>query len=139
MQRSVRLVTYCRQAGAAPQHYGLISARAFSASTSSPTRVCVVGSGPGGFYAAKYLLKDDPDVHVDVVDILPSPYGEEGAGGRACVGLGPGGGGGGKGGMRGRLRWGARMKKIQKTGARVARGARGARAASGSVRSTGGV
>ena len=42
--------------------------------------MCVVGSGPSGFYAAKYLLKEDPSLRVDVVDILPSPFGEVGAG-----------------------------------------------------------
>jgi len=43
--------------------------------SSAPHRVLVVGSGPSGFYSAKYLLKDDPQVHVDVIDALPSPYG----------------------------------------------------------------
>lgn len=43
--------------------------RAFS------TRVAIVGSGPSGFYAAKYLLAGDESVHVDVIDALPNPYG----------------------------------------------------------------
>jgi cation diffusion facilitator CzcD-associated flavoprotein CzcO len=43
-------------------------------STVAP-RIAIVGSGPSGFYAAKYLLKDDPDVRVDVIDALPNPYG----------------------------------------------------------------
>lgn len=39
-------------------------------------RVCVVGSGPGGLYASKYLLKAlGAGVRVDVVDRLPVPYG----------------------------------------------------------------
>ena len=38
-------------------------------------RVCVVGTGPAGFYTAKYLLKAHPDVHVDMIDMLPTPYG----------------------------------------------------------------
>mmetsp|Transcript_20516 Transcript_20516/g.38156 ORF Transcript_20516/g.38156 Transcript_20516/m.38156 type:complete len:464 (-) Transcript_20516:139-1530(-) len=40
-------------------------------------RVCIVGSGPGGMYAAKYLLKSAlaDRVHVDVVDALPMCYG----------------------------------------------------------------
>lgn len=37
--------------------------------------MCVVGSGPGGFYTAKYLLKADANVRVDVVDKLPTPFG----------------------------------------------------------------
>ncbi len=53
------------------------SRRSFSSTSSSlaPARIAVVGSGPGGFYTAKYLLKDDPEVTVDVIDRLPTPYG----------------------------------------------------------------
>jgi hypothetical protein len=40
------------------------------------TRVCVVGTGPGGFYTAKYLLKEHSDIHVDLIDALPTPFGE---------------------------------------------------------------
>ena len=43
-------------------------------------RVCVVGSGPSGFYTAKYLLdranKDEKlNVHVDMLERLPTPFG----------------------------------------------------------------
>ncbi len=38
------------------------------------SRVCIVGSGPSGFYTAKYLL-NDINVHVDVLEKLPVPYG----------------------------------------------------------------
>jgi protoporphyrinogen oxidase len=38
-------------------------------------RVCVVGSGPAGFYATKYLLKERADVRVDMLEALPTPYG----------------------------------------------------------------
>src|SRR5512144_127517 len=42
----------------------------------SPLRVAVVGSGPAGFYAADALLKsDDPDVAVDMIERLPTPWG----------------------------------------------------------------
>lgn len=41
-----------------------------------PLRVCVVGSGPAGFYATKYLLKERADVRVDMIEALPTPYGE---------------------------------------------------------------
>lgn len=37
-------------------------------------RVAVIGSGPAGVYATEALCKDD-DVHVDVFDKLPTPYG----------------------------------------------------------------
>ncbi|TMW57352.1 hypothetical protein Poli38472_003277 [Pythium oligandrum] len=41
----------------------------------SPLRVCVVGAGPAGFYAAKYLLKEHEQVYVDMIEALPTPYG----------------------------------------------------------------
>jgi len=43
---------------------------------SESLRVAVVGSGPAGFYAADALLKsEDPQVEVDVIDRLPTPWG----------------------------------------------------------------
>uniref|UniRef100_A0A2P2LFK6 NADPH:adrenodoxin oxidoreductase n=1 Tax=Rhizophora mucronata TaxID=61149 RepID=A0A2P2LFK6_RHIMU len=42
---------------------------------SRPLRVCVVGSGPAGFYTAEKLLKAHEGAEVDVVDRLPTPYG----------------------------------------------------------------
>ncbi|MEU6660300.1 FAD-dependent oxidoreductase [Streptomyces sp. NPDC046821] len=40
-------------------------------------RVAVVGSGPSGVYTAQSLVQQErvPDVHVDVLDRLPCPYG----------------------------------------------------------------
>jgi NADPH-dependent 2,4-dienoyl-CoA reductase/sulfur reductase-like enzyme len=38
-------------------------------------RVCIVGTGPAGFYCAKYLLKEHPGVKVDMLDLLPTPFG----------------------------------------------------------------
>ena len=41
-------------------------------------RVCIVGSGPSGFYSSKYLLDkriSKGDFKVDVIDKLPTPYG----------------------------------------------------------------
>jgi ferredoxin--NADP+ reductase len=41
-----------------------------------PLRVAIVGSGPAGFYAADALLKsDDPQVEVDMLERLPTPWG----------------------------------------------------------------
>jgi len=45
-------------------------------SVDNPLRVAIVGSGPAGFYAAGHLLKaKDLEVHVDVFDRLPTPWG----------------------------------------------------------------
>ncbi|MEU9399831.1 FAD-dependent oxidoreductase [Streptomyces sp. NPDC048242] len=38
-------------------------------------RVAVVGSGPSGCYTAQNLVQRHPDVHVDVLDRLPAPFG----------------------------------------------------------------
>jgi ferredoxin--NADP+ reductase len=42
---------------------------------SRPLRVAIVGSGPAGFYAAGALGKSELEVHVDLLDALPVPYG----------------------------------------------------------------
>jgi ferredoxin--NADP+ reductase len=42
----------------------------------APVRVAIVGSGPAGLYAADALLRQDElEVHVDVVERLPTPWG----------------------------------------------------------------
>ncbi|XP_057772639.1 NADPH:adrenodoxin oxidoreductase, mitochondrial isoform X2 [Salvia miltiorrhiza] len=50
-------------------------ARSFSTISSSPLRICVVGSGPAGFYTAEKLLKAHERIEVDIIDRLPTPFG----------------------------------------------------------------
>ncbi|KAJ4839892.1 hypothetical protein Tsubulata_003200 [Turnera subulata] len=50
-------------------------ARSFSSLSSSPLRVCVVGSGPAGFYTAEKMLKAHQGAEVDIIDRLPTPFG----------------------------------------------------------------
>ncbi|KAB7507074.1 NADPH:adrenodoxin oxidoreductase, mitochondrial [Armadillidium nasatum] len=38
-------------------------------------QVCIVGSGPAGFYTAQHILKKHPDVQVDIYERLPVPFG----------------------------------------------------------------
>lgn len=38
-------------------------------------RVAIVGAGPSGFYAADGLLRGRPDLQIDVIDRLPTPFG----------------------------------------------------------------
>ena len=38
-------------------------------------RVAIVGTGPSGFYTAKYLLRALDTIKVDLIDRLPTPYG----------------------------------------------------------------
>src|SRR6478735_6219989 len=38
-------------------------------------RVAIVGAGPSGFYAADGLLRGRPDLRIDLIDRLPTPFG----------------------------------------------------------------
>jgi hypothetical protein len=38
-------------------------------------RVAIVGAGPSGFYAADGLLRAKPDLRIDLIDRLPTPFG----------------------------------------------------------------
>lgn len=40
-----------------------------------PLRVAIVGSGPGGFYAAEALLESGLQVEIDLIERLPVPFG----------------------------------------------------------------
>lgn len=60
-----RVVSFPRMGG--------MGVRALSVSSSS--HIAIVGSGPSGFYTAKYLLEKNPDVKVDLIEALPMPGG----------------------------------------------------------------
>jgi len=45
-----------------------------SAPPPSPS-VCVIGSGPSGFYAADAVLRKSPAARIDILDRLPTPFG----------------------------------------------------------------
>ncbi|KAJ1437973.1 Ferredoxin-NADP+ reductase, adrenodoxin-type [Sesbania bispinosa] len=49
--------------------------RSLSSTSSNPLRVCVVGSGPAGFYTAEKMLKAHQQAQVDIIDRLPTPFG----------------------------------------------------------------
>jgi ferredoxin--NADP+ reductase len=38
-------------------------------------RIAIVGAGPSGFYAADGLLRTRPDLQIDLIDRLPTPFG----------------------------------------------------------------
>ncbi|KAM4692377.1 NADPH:adrenodoxin oxidoreductase, mitochondrial [Rhinophrynus dorsalis] len=38
-------------------------------------QICIVGSGPAGFYTAQHLLKHHPQAKVDIYEKLPVPFG----------------------------------------------------------------
>jgi adrenodoxin-NADP+ reductase len=40
----------------------------------SKINICVVGSGPSGFYTSKYLLKNE-NIKITMLEKLPTPYG----------------------------------------------------------------
>lgn len=41
----------------------------------STKKICIVGAGPAGFYAAQYILKTIKDCQVDLIEKLPVPFG----------------------------------------------------------------
>lgn len=49
--------------------------RCFSSLHSRPLHVCIVGSGPAGFYTAEKMLKAYEGAEVDILDRLPTPFG----------------------------------------------------------------
>ncbi|CAL5444419.1 unnamed protein product [Camellia sinensis] len=49
--------------------------RSFASLPSTPLRVCIVGSGPAGFYTTEKMLKRHQGAEVDIVDRLLTPYG----------------------------------------------------------------
>lgn len=46
----------------------------FSTQETTP-QICVVGSGPAGFYTAQHLLKHHAQAHVDIYEKQPVPFG----------------------------------------------------------------
>lgn len=55
-------------------HDGIHGFGKASFSSNSP-KVCIVGSGPAGFYTAQNLIKSRQDVEVDIYERLPVPFG----------------------------------------------------------------
>ncbi|KAG0721263.1 NADPH:adrenodoxin oxidoreductase, mitochondrial [Chionoecetes opilio] len=51
------------------------SVLAHAACLSTVPRVCVVGSGPAGFYTAQQILKSHATAQVDMYEKLPTPFG----------------------------------------------------------------
>ncbi|KAL9242340.1 hypothetical protein vseg_016352 [Gypsophila vaccaria] len=49
--------------------------RRFSSISVNRLRVCIVGSGPAGFYTAEKMLKAHQSAEVDILDRLPTPFG----------------------------------------------------------------
>lgn len=41
----------------------------------SHVRIAIVGTGPAGFYTAKYLLEKNPSAKIDMIEKLPVPFG----------------------------------------------------------------
>jgi adrenodoxin-NADP+ reductase len=53
----------------------LIKRFSTTASTNTNYPIAIVGSGPSGFYTAKYLLEQNENIKIDVYERLPFPYG----------------------------------------------------------------
>uniref|UniRef100_A0A8C3AW24 NADPH:adrenodoxin oxidoreductase, mitochondrial n=1 Tax=Cyclopterus lumpus TaxID=8103 RepID=A0A8C3AW24_CYCLU len=53
----------------------IISSGVLSPGEGCSPKVCIVGSGPAGFYTAQQLIKARQDVEVDIYERLPVPFG----------------------------------------------------------------
>ncbi|KAI0491843.1 hypothetical protein KFK09_026104 [Dendrobium nobile] len=56
-------------------HGARLLSRGFCSLGSNRISVCIVGSGPAGFYTAEKMLKAHQTVEVDIIDRLPTPFG----------------------------------------------------------------
>ncbi len=57
------------------KHFQKSFATSALGSDQNKKKVCIVGAGPAGFYAAQHLVKNLPDCYVDIVEKLPVPFG----------------------------------------------------------------
>jgi NADPH-dependent glutamate synthase beta subunit-like oxidoreductase len=71
-----RVASSLRNFGAASFASSVGAGLAAAAPSNGPLRVCVVGAGPAGLYTAKYLLREEPGATVDILEALPTPYGQ---------------------------------------------------------------
>nr|CCA16731.1 NADPH:adrenodoxin oxidoreductase putative [Albugo laibachii Nc14]CCA21834.1 NADPH:adrenodoxin oxidoreductase putative [Albugo laibachii Nc14] len=72
LYRSLHCTLYAR---CTRQNRNFLDQRRYSVDTGHVLRLCVVGSGPAGFYTSKYLLKALDNVSLDMIEALPAPYG----------------------------------------------------------------
>ncbi|XP_047465809.1 NADPH:adrenodoxin oxidoreductase, mitochondrial [Mugil cephalus] len=70
----LKLVTSGRSRWRGRFHHG-VCGRGKACFSTFPPKVCVVGSGPAGFYTAQQLVKARQDVEVDIYERLPVPFG----------------------------------------------------------------
>lgn len=52
-----------------------IAKRCFSCGKLKAPKVCIVGAGPAGFYAAQHLHKKLVEAEIDIIERLPVPFG----------------------------------------------------------------
>lgn len=48
--------------------------RLYSSQKPSP-HICIIGSGPAGFYSAQHIVKNVPNARIDILERLPVPFG----------------------------------------------------------------
>uniref|UniRef100_W5N1B3 NADPH:adrenodoxin oxidoreductase, mitochondrial n=1 Tax=Lepisosteus oculatus TaxID=7918 RepID=W5N1B3_LEPOC len=54
---------------------GYLGTRSVASTAAHQPKVCIVGSGPAGFYTAQHLLKNHQSLQVDIYEKLPVPFG----------------------------------------------------------------
>lgn len=49
--------------------------RFYSQKNHEQQRICVIGAGPAGFYVTQHVIKNLPNVQVDIIEKWPVPFG----------------------------------------------------------------
>lgn len=65
----------CNVAGSRCSALNFRLSQNFSTNENSSPKICVIGSGPAGFYATQFILKTLTNAKIDIVEKLPVPYG----------------------------------------------------------------
>lgn len=62
------LFSFCKK------RYIITSSKRFVCAAAERKRICIIGSGPAGFYTSQHLLKEN-QIEVDIFEKLPVPFG----------------------------------------------------------------
>lgn len=55
--------------------YRNVLKRFYSIEKAVVPKICIVGGGPAGFYAAQHIVKNVQNAEIDILERLPVPFG----------------------------------------------------------------